>query len=236
MLKYKRALSLVVAAGFLAWSACGRADQPSATDVAKEINLVTAAATGVISQLQGKINGASLKETDIDDAVIRSEFAEQFRKLGGGELTAVAGEVRDEIRQVLSESFRQVMTRFRPDMLKGGQDAFVPAFFRAQLLLHFNEKMRGRYQAVVTNRSSELLNRDSSPDRSISDKDMVSYAKTLLEAGDTEIQSKQFGAQLVTYWPMKITEPCAACHQRNGLDQKIGAFGGATLVIVGSSR
>jgi hypothetical protein len=30
---------------------------------------------------------------------------------------------------------------------------------------------------------------------------------------------------------MAITEPCMTCHQRNGLQQRIGQFGGATVIM-----
>jgi hypothetical protein len=208
---------------------------PSQSEISKEINLTINAATAVISGLQSKINGASLAVSELEDGVLRTAFREQFRKLAGTELDRASDADLGHIRKLFIEAFNEVIQEFRPDMIKGGQDAFVPAFFRAQLLEQFNKRSHGKYQAVVTMRTSELINRDSAPDRVVSDKAVLEFVQSLLEKGDLDSHSRSIGGRLVSYFPMRITEPCAVCHQRNGLEQKVGAFGGATVIVVEAS-
>lgn len=208
------------------------AETPSQTDLAKELNLATSAATAVVASLQGQINAAKLQPSDIAAPTLQKALVTQFEKIGGGPFDAAPDPARAEIRKAVAGSFGQVIEKFSPDMLKGGQDAFVPAFFRAQLLLDVNEKLKGKYRAFVTMRSSELINRDSAVERFVTEKEMLTYLQGLLENGEGTAQSKTFDGRLVSYFPMKIAEPCAACHQRIGLDQKVGAYGGATIVMV----
>lgn len=205
---------------------------PSQNDISKEINLITNAATAVIAGLQAQINTGSLPAENADAAKLRQAFIEQFKKAANAEFNQATDPKLNEIRKAFGEAFDAVTGKYRADMVKGGQDAFVPAFFRAQLLEHFNKLSQGKYQAIVTMRPSELINRDSAPDKVIMDKAVLEFVAGLLEKGETEQKSTSIGQRLVSYWPMKITEPCAVCHQRNGLEQKIGAFGGATIVVV----
>jgi mono/diheme cytochrome c family protein len=88
-------------------------------------------------------------------------------------------------------------------------------------------------RAVVSMRSAELINRDSAVERLIEDRAIVAHINRMMEAGRRDPDISAFGQRTVGYWPMVIGEACAACHQRNGLNQQVGAFGGATIVIVG---
>ena len=209
---------------------------PGQAEISREINLVTQAATGVIGDLQTKINTRRLEAADVDSVGLRKALLTNFSKLADSDFAAAPDPERGAIRALFSEAFDAVTAIYRDDMLKGGQDAFVPAFFRAQLLEYVNRKAQGRYQAIVTTRASELINRDSAPDKVIADKAVLAFVSTLLEKGEMEPKSTSIGARLVSYWPMKVGEPCAVCHQRSGLDQKIGAFGGATIVVVEPTR
>jgi hypothetical protein len=65
-----------------------------------------------------------------------------------------------------------------------------------------------------------------------SSSDVLDFVAGLLDKGEVEPKSTQIGQRLVSYWPMRIAESCATCHLRNGLEQKVGAFGGATIVVV----
>lgn len=206
--------------------------EPSRSDVSKEINAIINAATAVIAGLQDKINAGSLRAEEVDPAKLRQALLEQFKTLAKGDWQQAYDSERDEIRKAFTEAFDAVTGTYRADMVKGGQDAFVPAFFRAQLLEHFNKRSQGRYQAIVTTRSTELISRDAAPDRVIADKAVLAFVADLLGRGETEPKSTNIGQRFVSYWPMKITEPCATCHQRSGLDQKVGDFGGATIIIV----
>jgi len=205
---------------------------PSQGDVSKEINLITNAATAVVAGLQAKINAGTLPAEEADAGKLRQAFLEQFRKLANADFQQAPDPKLEEIRKAFAEAFDAVTGRYRSDMVKGGQDAFVPAFFRAQLLELFNKQANGKYQAIVTTRPSELINRDSAPDKIIADKAVLDFVAGLLDKGEVEPKSTQIGQRLVSYWPMRIAEPCATCHLRNGLEQKVGAFGGATIVVV----
>jgi hypothetical protein len=209
---------------------------PSQADISREINLVTQAATGVIADLQDRINSGKLAPAAVEAGALRAAFMDGFGRLAGADFRKAPDPLLAEIRSAFSDAFDAVTAQYRSDMLKGGQDAFVPAFFRAQLLDHVNRKSHGRYTAIVTTRSSELINRDSAPDKVIADKAVLAFVADLLEKGELEPRSTSIGARLVSYWPMKVGEPCAACHQRSGLEQKVGAFGGATIVVVEPAR
>ncbi len=209
---------------------------PSQADVSREINLVTQAATAVIADLQTRINSGKLEPAAVEAGSLRAAFADHFRKIANADYGQAPDPLLADIRTAFSEAFDTVTGQYRNDMLKGGQDAFVPAFFRAQLLEQVNQKSRGRYKAIVTTRTSELINRDSAPEKVIADKAVLAFVSELLERGEMEPKSTTIGARLVSYWPMKVGEPCAVCHQRSGLDQKVGAFGGATVVVVEPPR
>jgi hypothetical protein len=216
----------------LAASVGSAAAEISRADVAKEINAMTVAATGVVSELQPKINARGLKPADLDDAGLLARLAAIYQKNTGAALEAEADPARAEIRKSITAAFTQVIGKYRKEILEGGQDAFVPAFFRAQMLGLFNGMSGGRYHASATNRTAELINADSAADRQIQDKAVRTYVESLLDKGVAEPQASEISGRLVSYWPMKIGEACASCHERNGLKQQVGQFGGATVVVV----
>lgn len=218
-----------------AWTLlAGQAAMASAgpADISREINLTVGAATAVIASLQADINAGKLQPDQADSEKLKKAFHEQFRKASNAEIEGAQDPAIAKIRRDITEAFLAVVEQYRKDMLKGGQDAFVPAFFRAELLGNFNKRSVGQYQAIVTTRNADLINKDSAADKLIVDKGVLEFVNGLLERGETSPQSAAVGARHVSYWPMKITEPCAVCHQRSGLVQSVGAFGGATLVIV----
>lgn len=200
------------------------------TALTREVNLATAAATAVIGGLQQKINGGTATPADIAPEALSAGFAHQYQLLAG-QAQAPAGADRAAIRATIERSMREVVTEFRQDILRGGQDAFVPAFFRAQLLQRFNTADR-RFRTVATTRDSELINRDSSLSRLIDDPEILTFVTRLMEAGHKQPEMRSFAGRTVGYWPMVIAEGCASCHQRNGLNQQVGGFGGATVVIL----
>ncbi len=209
---------------------------PSQSEIAKEINFLTSSATSVVSALQAKINSAGLKPAEVTAALMQSAFQEAFKKVSGNDLTISTDATAVEIRAAMLESFNSVIDKYRNDMIKGGQDSFVPAFFRAQLLTAFNEKAKGKYEAFVSTRKADLINLDTAVDRLIRDQTTLSFVNEWLERGEVEPKSSSSAGRLISYWPMKITEPCANCHLHNGLSQKVGDFGGATIVIVGAAK
>lgn len=228
----KNIARLLVSSLALAAASLVNASGPAPAEIAREINLATGAATAVIGSLQDKINAAKLAPADIEPQKLQMAMRENFQKAAGNGFDAAPDAERAEIRKTVAAAFGSVVERFRDDMLRGGQDAFVPAFFRAQLLEIVNQNAQGKYQALVTNRAKELINQDSSPEKLIKDKAILDYVKNVLDKGEADGRSQMFDGKLVSLFPMKITEPCATCHKRNGLDQQVGQFGGATLVIV----
>ncbi len=216
--------------------ATGAVAAPTQAEISREIAIVTQAATNVIAGLQDRINTGKLEPAAVEAVALRAAFLENFRKIAEADFRQTPDPVLADIRSAFSEAFDLVTGQYRADMLKGGQDAFVPAFFRAQLLDHVNKASKGRYTAIVTTRRSELINRDAAADKMIADKAVLAFVADLLDKGEMEPKSTSIGARLVSYWPMKVGEPCAECHKRSGLDQKVGAFGGATIVVVEPNR
>lgn len=230
----RKNLARMFAVGLVTFGAsvASLASGPSATEIAREINLATAAATAVVASLQDKINTAKLSPADVEIPALQRAMRENFKKAAGNDFEEAPDSERADVRKTIAGAFGTVIERFRDDMLRGGQDAFVPAFFRAQLLEIVNQNAKGKYQALVTNRARELINQDSSPEKLVKDKAVLAYVNEVLDKGDAEGRSQMFDGRLVSLFPMKIGEPCAACHKRNGLEQQVGQFGGATLIIV----
>jgi hypothetical protein len=199
----------------------------------QEINLTSSAATAVIGGLQDRINAGQMVAADLDPARIRSAYAAAYQRLANRPMDVAADAPLQEIRATIDQAMGQVLETFRADILRGGPDAFVPAFFRAQLFDRFNQAMDGRFRAIATTRRSELINADSAVDRLIPDAEIIAAVNSLLEQGTMRSETRVIGGRTMGYWPMTIGEACAACHQRNGLRQQVGQFGGATVVIAG---
>ena len=137
-----------------------------------------------------------------------------------------------EARKAFAASLRETFTKFGPTMAKGGNDAFVPAFFRAELLKRFNAQMKGKVQAYATMRDSELINADWSVDKVMKGSPFVSEVNGLMKTGGLAAVSKRQGDRLMVYTPMKLGAACVSCHARNGINQKEGDFGGALVAEV----
>ncbi len=99
---------------------------PSQSDVSREINLVTQAATNVIAALQDRINSGKLEPAAVEASALRAAFMANFGKLAAADFRQAPDPLLAEIRSTFSEAFDSVTTQYRSDMLKGGQDAFVP--------------------------------------------------------------------------------------------------------------
>lgn len=196
-----------------------------------EINLTAAAATTVIAGLQERINAGTARPADLDQNALKTAYHAAYKRLANKDISTVQDAELRRIHDAMDRSMELVMTQFRADILKGGQDAFVPAFFRAQLFSRFNEVMGDRYRAVVTNRRQELINGDSAPERVIQNAEILRQVNELLNRGHMQPETRNVGGNSFGFWPMTITEPCMVCHQRNGLQQRIGQFGGATVIM-----
>ncbi len=81
---------------------------------------------------------------------LKAAFTEQFRKMTNADLDGASDPTIAKIRKDLADAFLTVTDQFKADMIKGGQDAFVPAFFRAELI-------------TISTRSLSASTRPSSP-------------------------------------------------------------------------
>lgn len=202
-----------------------------APNTLREINLTASAATAVIAGLQEKINAGAARPEDIDLTRLKSAYRAAYARMANKDMAGVEDAELRRVHDAMDRALEQVMEQFRADILKGGQDAFVPAFFRAQLFTRFNDLMGDRYRAVVTNRRQELINTDSAPERVIENTEILKQINEWLERGHMQTETRNIGGNSFGFWPMTITEPCMVCHQRNGLQQRIGQFGGATVIM-----
>lgn len=202
-----------------------------APNTLREINLTASAATAVIAGLQEKISAGAARPEDIELNRLKGAYRAAYARMANKDMAGVEDAELRRVHDAMDRALEQVMEQFRADILKGGQDAFVPAFFRAQLFTRFNDLMGDRYRAVVTNRRQELINRDSAPERVIENAEILKQINEWLERGHMQAETRSIGGNSFGFWPMTITEPCMVCHQRNGLQQRIGQFGGATVIM-----
>jgi hypothetical protein len=223
------------AAGLLAASsvtAQAQITEDAAKQAAQELRVLVTEGTGVIGDLQPSINsGKVVKETVSPDALV-GQFKARYQKAAGAPLDTKATGVMGDARRAYLQSFTSVVTRFQGNLTKGGQDAFVPAFFRAQVLKDFNQQMQGKIQAYATNRDSELINGDWAVHKVMKGSPLAPEVQGLMATGALDPVVKRSGNRLMGYYPMKLGAGCVACHAQNGLKQTEGAFGGALVAEI----
>jgi hypothetical protein len=206
--------------------------EDTAKQAAQELRVLVTEGSAVIGDLQPQINsGKAVREQVTPDALV-GQFRARYQKATGTALdTKPPGVVGDARRAYLS-SFTSVVTRFQPNITKGGQDAFVPAFFRAQTLKEFNGAMQGKIQAYATNRDAELINSDWAVQKVMKGSPLAGEVTSLMATGGLEPVVKRTGNTVMGYYPMKLGAACVACHAQNGLKQTEGAFGGALVAEI----
>jgi hypothetical protein len=161
-----------------------------------------------------------------------SQFKARYQKAAGVPLDTKSTGVVGDARRAYVQAFTSVVTRFQGNITKGGQDAFVPAFFRAQVLKDFNQLMAGRIQAYATNRDSELINGDWAVRKVMKGSPLGPEVAQLMSTGALEPVVKRSGNTVMGYYPMKLGAGCVSCHAQNGLKQTEGAFGGALVAEI----
>jgi len=125
--------------------------EDAAKGAAQEVRLLITEGTNVIGDLQPAINGSkTTKEMVAPDALV-NQFKARYQKASGNAFDPKATGIVGDARRAYVQSFTSVVTRYQGNLNKGGQDAFVPAFFRAQVLKDFNQLMSGKVQAYATN-------------------------------------------------------------------------------------
>jgi len=226
------AAGVVLIVGGMASPAWAQLTEDSGKQVAQEVKLLVTEGTAVIGDLQPQINSGKVEKDKVTPDALVAQFKARYQKASGAALDTAAKGVIGDVRRAYVQAFTSVVTRFQATLVKGGQDAFVPAFFRAQVLKDFNALTTGKVQAYATNRDSELINSDWAVHKVMKGSTLVPEVDALMKTGGLDPVVKRSGNSVMGYYPMKLAPACVACHAQNGLKQTEGAFGGALVAEV----
>ncbi|HUP29496.1 MAG TPA: hypothetical protein VM122_04935 [Usitatibacter sp.] len=213
-------------------SSLAQLGEDAARQAAGEVRLLVTEGTGVIGDLQPAINGGKVDKDQVAPDALVNQFKVRYQKASGAPLDTKAAGVVGDARRAYVQAFSSVVTRFQGNLTKGGQDAFVPAFFRAQVLAEFNKLMQGKLQAYATNRDAELINGDWAVHKVMKGSSLAGEVKMLMDKGGLEPVVKRQGSSVMGYYPMKLGSACVSCHAQNGLKQTEGGFGGALVAEI----
>jgi hypothetical protein len=206
--------------------------EDTAKQAAQELRVLVTEGTAVIGDLQPAINSGKVAKEQVTPDALVNQFKARYQKAAGAPFDAKATGVIGDARRAYLQAFTSVVTRFQGNLTKGGQDAFVPAFFRAQVLKDFNQLMRGKIQAYATNRDAELINGDWAVQKVMKGSPLAADVQQLMATGALDPVVKRKGNTVMGYYPMKLGAGCVACHAQNGLKQTEGAFGGALVAEI----
>jgi hypothetical protein len=194
-----------------------------------DMNAYVSAAGAVIGDLQPVINSGKATSDQISPDSLKKMFITRYQKNTGKPYDTKTAGIEGEAREAFITSMMEVLGKAQPVLRKGGQDSFVPAYFRAQVLKKFNVAMKGKIQGYATNRDKELINADWGVDSVMKGSPFAPEVKQWMLTGSLDPKEKKADKRLLGYWPMKLGASCVACHARNGLNQKEGEFGGALI-------
>ena len=225
-------IAVAAALAAAAVSAHAQMTEEVARQAAQELRMLVTEGTGVIGDLQPAINGSKTTKEQVSPDALVNAFRARYQKAAGNAFDPKATGIVGDARRAYVQSFTSVVTRYQGNLTKGGQDAFVPAFFRAQVLKDFNQLMSGKVQAYATNRDAELINGDWAVHKVMKGSPLAGEVKTLMETGSLEPVVKRSGNTVMGYYPMKLAPACVACHAQNGLKQAEGGFGGAFVAEI----
>ncbi len=221
--------ALLAAAGFPSHA---QLTEDTAKQAAQELRMLVTEGTAVIGDLQPAINSGKVAKDQVTPEALATQFKARYQKAAGVAFDPKAPGVVGDARRAYLQAFTSVVTRFQGNLTKGGQDAFVPAFFRAQVLNDFNKLMTGKIQAYATNRDSELINGDWAVQKVMKGSPLAADVTQLMATGGLEPVVKRTGNTVMGYYPMKLAAGCVACHAQNGLKQTEGNFGGALVAEI----
>jgi hypothetical protein len=206
--------------------------EDTAKQAAQELRVLVTEGTNVIGDLQPVINSGKTSKEQVSPDALVGQFKARYQKAVGAPFDTKATGVIGDARRAYLQAFTAVVTRFQSNLTKGGQDAFVPAFFRAQVLKDFNQLMHGKIQAYATNRDNELINGDWAVKKVMKGSPLAADVSQLMATGGLEPVVKRNGNTVMGYYPMKLGAGCVSCHAQNGLKQTEGAFGGALVAEI----
>jgi hypothetical protein len=212
--------------------ALAQTDEDTGRKAAEELRVLVTEGTGVIGDLQPAINSGKTNKDMVAPDALGEQFKTRYQKATGTALDLKTTGLIGDTRRAYLQAFTTVVTRFQSNLTKGGQDAFVPAFFRAQTLNDFNKSMQGKLQAYATNRDNELINGDWAVAKVMKGSPLAGDVTKLMATGSLDPVVKRSGNTVMGYYPMKLAAGCVTCHAQNGLKQKEGAFGGALVAQI----
>lgn len=183
-----------------------------------------------IALLQDAINAGQLRASDIERETLLGQFHRSFQGQADMSFDTRAPGLLGYYRQSFIQAYMQVIDTYRDFMITGGPDAFVPAFFRAELLAELNQRLDGRIFAVASMTDAELVNLDSSVNYLMRGLPTQQAAQQLLQERKTEMTTLEVGGRFLRYQPMVLAPGCVACHERNGVFQEVGGYGGALII------
>ena len=227
-----RAGAMLVAGLATATLALAQMTEDQARQAAQEVKLLVTEAGAVVGDLQPQINSGKVDKAQVAPDAMVTAFKARYQKAAGAPLDTNAKGVIGDARRSFLTAYTSVVTRYQTNLTKGGQDAFVPAFFRAQVLKEFNQLMAGKVQAYATNRDEELINSDWAVHKVMKNSALSGVVPGLMKTGSLEPVVKKEGNAMMGYYPMKLGAACVACHAQNGLKQTEGGFGGALVVEI----
>jgi hypothetical protein len=207
-------------------------DEATGRKAAEELRVLVSESTGVVGDLQPAINGRKTTREQVAPDALVEQFKARYQKATGGALDLKATGLIGDMRRAYLQAYTNVVTRYQANLTKGGQDAFVPAFFRAQAIGDFNKAMQGKSQAYATNRDGELINSDWAVAKVMKGSPLAGDVTKLMATGGLEPVVKRNGNMVMGYYPMKLGAACVSCHAQNGLKQKEGTFGGALVAQI----
>lgn len=225
-------LPFVASVGMCSAPASAQVAEDSGRQALTELRTLVSEGTAVIGDLQPTINSGKVPADQVAPEALVERFRARYQKASGNGLDTQAPGLVGELRRAYLESFRNVVVRYQGPLKKGGQDAFVPAYFRALVLKDFNAAMKGKVRAYASNREGDLINSDSSVQRVMKASPLVGEVDRLMASGSLDSVVKRSGDHLLGYWPMKLGASCVACHAQQGLKQTEGTFGGALVAEI----
>lgn len=226
------AVMVALTAGAAVSPALAQVPEDAARLGLQELRTLVTEGTGVVGDLQGVINSGKVPRDKVSPEALLAQLRARYQTAAKASLDAPAPGLVGEVRKAYVDAYVSVVTRHQGVLAKGGQDSFVPAYFRALVLKEFNAGMKGKLQAYATNREADLINGDWAVHRVMKGSPLAADVAKAMDGGALDPIVKRSGDRMLGYWPMKLNANCVACHAQNGLKQTEGGFGGALVAEV----